>query len=355
MDKHLAYIYKITSPSGKIYIGQTRQLKARYYKYQCLNCKTQTKIYNSIKKHGWGSHLFEVIDFVDEGDTITIAEKEIYWIDFYKSNFCKYPKSNGLNLTDGGAGPNGYKHTKEALEKLRIHNEKMKLRPKKITPMSFYDERIKLSRNKSCKVRDIYKNCILDYSTGIYYENAHRLAFAKNVKVNVIHRSVIFSKMKSRFDCYYCDEKGIENMLSRRDVRKKIKNRIRKKQLQSKVIDIETGIIYEGVQSAAHSINVNYHYLYARLTGICLNNTNFKLLDEKTLTIKNKNGRLNRKKPILMEGEKNNRSKLNSEMVKEILLDKNKNSLRFFANKFNVSKHAIHGVVSRKTWKHIVI
>lgn len=41
------YIYKITSPSGKKYIGQTVKLKERIYYYKTLRCKKQSKIFNS--------------------------------------------------------------------------------------------------------------------------------------------------------------------------------------------------------------------------------------------------------------------------------------------------------------------
>jgi predicted GIY-YIG superfamily endonuclease len=32
-------IYKITNPKGKIYIGQTIDVKTRFYNYEIKNCK----------------------------------------------------------------------------------------------------------------------------------------------------------------------------------------------------------------------------------------------------------------------------------------------------------------------------
>ena len=54
-------IYKITNPSGKVYIGQSLRIEARVRFYKHANCKNQTKIYNSILKHGWDKHFFEII------------------------------------------------------------------------------------------------------------------------------------------------------------------------------------------------------------------------------------------------------------------------------------------------------
>lgn len=47
-------IYKITSPSGKIYIGQSRDLDKRLKSYKCGSSKTkgQPKLYNSFEKYG---------------------------------------------------------------------------------------------------------------------------------------------------------------------------------------------------------------------------------------------------------------------------------------------------------------
>lgn len=54
-------IYKITSPSGRVYIGQSWNMKGRMRLYKYLRCKGQPKIYNSIKKHGWDNHAFEIV------------------------------------------------------------------------------------------------------------------------------------------------------------------------------------------------------------------------------------------------------------------------------------------------------
>jgi hypothetical protein len=104
------YIYKIESPSGRIYIGKTSNIKDRINCYKYLKCKKQRLIYNSLKKHGFSSHKFEI---VYEGDNtlLELNKLEIYYIGLYNS-FIKN-SDRGLNLTLGGDGGFGRKITEE--------------------------------------------------------------------------------------------------------------------------------------------------------------------------------------------------------------------------------------------------
>ena len=51
-------IYKITSPTNKIYIGQSIDIENRFTKYKSLDCKNQVRLYNSLKKYGFDKHKF---------------------------------------------------------------------------------------------------------------------------------------------------------------------------------------------------------------------------------------------------------------------------------------------------------
>ncbi len=103
------YIYKIVSPSGKIYIGQTIDLYRRKMKYKGLRCEQQSKIYNSILKYGWENHIFEVIEILVY-DKEFLNEREKYWIKEYNSFI------DGLNLTGGG---DSKEISEETIEKIR--------------------------------------------------------------------------------------------------------------------------------------------------------------------------------------------------------------------------------------------
>ena len=109
MDKN-GFIYKITSPSGRVYIGQTLDLSRRKSKYKRLDCKQQPKIFNSIEKYSWESHLFEIIEEIQNPDKKSLNEREKYWIEYFNS------MENGLNCTGGGDSKS---ISPETIEKIR--------------------------------------------------------------------------------------------------------------------------------------------------------------------------------------------------------------------------------------------
>lgn len=109
MLEKIGYIYKITSPNGKVYIGQTFDLSRRKSRYKRLDCKQQPKIFNSILKYRWELHLFEIIEEIKEIKE-TLNDREKYWISFYDS------MNNGLNCTGGG---DSKLISKETIEKIR--------------------------------------------------------------------------------------------------------------------------------------------------------------------------------------------------------------------------------------------
>lgn len=49
------YIYKLTSPSGKIYIGQTSNISRRFSQHKMNNNSKFSLIKKSIDKYGWES------------------------------------------------------------------------------------------------------------------------------------------------------------------------------------------------------------------------------------------------------------------------------------------------------------
>jgi group I intron endonuclease len=92
-------IYKITSPTNKVYIGQSINIERRFKEYQKLYCKQQTKLYFSLKKYGPENHIFEIIEECKECDLI---QKETYWKSYYKvleipSLCCRIDGKGGKN------------------------------------------------------------------------------------------------------------------------------------------------------------------------------------------------------------------------------------------------------------------
>ena len=88
-------IYKITSPSGKVYIGQACNIADRKRRYAKTNCKGQRHLYSSIISYGWNNHIFEVLE---ECSREKLNDLEIKYISLYNST----NREIGMNLQSGG-------------------------------------------------------------------------------------------------------------------------------------------------------------------------------------------------------------------------------------------------------------
>lgn len=113
-------IYKITTPTGRVYIGKTKNFVKRMDVYRCNKTKGQTMIYNSIRKYGLSAHKVEVIDSFRSCKKYADG-KEIFHIRSQMSRRNKweslYDYNNGINLTDGGDGALGTKRSAESVQK----------------------------------------------------------------------------------------------------------------------------------------------------------------------------------------------------------------------------------------------
>jgi group I intron endonuclease len=145
-------IYKIVNSQGKVYVGQSTNINKREKSYKNLRCKNQIKIYNSIKKYGWESHVFSILELCEVSQLNTC---ERYWQDFYnvlskKGLNCKLTKSddksgffseetknkiskNSKNIPKPGTSENmkgkpsrfkGKKHSEETKQKMSFPKSK---------------------------------------------------------------------------------------------------------------------------------------------------------------------------------------------------------------------------------------
>lgn len=70
-------IYAFTSPSGKVYVGQSVDLRRRFVTYRSINpAKEQRHLYNSFISHGFSNHKFEILE---ECEKSLLNEREIFW------------------------------------------------------------------------------------------------------------------------------------------------------------------------------------------------------------------------------------------------------------------------------------
>ena len=110
-------IYKYTSPSNKIYIGQTLDEKIRKRRHRTITIKSSTKFGNALKKYGFINFKYEVLfrsEWTDDilNLQIILNNLEIKYIKEFNS------LEEGYNLTSGGDGIKSFKHSDETKKKI---------------------------------------------------------------------------------------------------------------------------------------------------------------------------------------------------------------------------------------------
>ena len=108
-------VYLITNTvNNKQYVGVTyRGYEARFREHinDALN-NSKTMLHNAIRKYGQQCFMIELLES-NIPDSL-IDKKEMYYISKYKTFYA----DGGYNMTLGGGGMAGYKHTKEAIHKI---------------------------------------------------------------------------------------------------------------------------------------------------------------------------------------------------------------------------------------------
>lgn len=101
----MGVIYKITSPTSRIYIGQAKNLRKRIatHKFSMRKEKSNVILINSFKKYGFKEHKIEVIE---ECENEMMNEREVFWIKKLNSFYTDNPL--GMNMTTGGEGHTGF-------------------------------------------------------------------------------------------------------------------------------------------------------------------------------------------------------------------------------------------------------
>ena len=203
-------IYKITSPSGKIYIGQSIDIENRFIYYKYLKCKSQTKIYNSLLKYGYDNHIFEIIDICDVNSLNT---KERYYQDSFncvESGLnCSYTKTNDKSGKHSVSTINNIKKSligvikkkpipmKESTKKLISAKTKQRLSNKEnhhLFGKKHSEETI--SKIKNTKMLNPSKvltfgnhqnsKIVLDIQNGVFYESVKELSLLYNINYSTL-------------------------------------------------------------------------------------------------------------------------------------------------------------------------
>ena len=206
MDKIIC-VYKITSPSNKVYIGQTLNYKRRLYIYSILSCKRQLRLYNSFLKYGFENHTFEIIE---ECSINLLNEHERYWQEFYD-----VLEKNGLNCKLTKTEDKKLVMSDEIKQKINNTNKGMVFSKETILKRS-------LSLKGKSKPKRTKKHClnISKAKKGKITSKEHKEKISKSLnerykiqkfqskrckKVIHTHTGQIFNSMKDAWESYYKD------------------------------------------------------------------------------------------------------------------------------------------------------
>jgi len=139
-------IYKITSPSNKIYIGQSINIERRFKEYYRLkSCKNQIRLYNSFNKYKIENHVFEIIEKCSKNE---LNNKERYWQEFYD-----VIGKNGLNCTLVNSDSKKFEFSLETIDKIRISNTGKKHSKETKEKIGLAKKGTKLSEKTKEKIR----------------------------------------------------------------------------------------------------------------------------------------------------------------------------------------------------------
>lgn len=97
--KRVAGIYKITSPSGKVYIGQSWEINERFGNYRRRECTKQRALLFSFQKYGVDAHRFEVVHVLP----FNSEQSEMDRLEQFYMDACRSQGALLLNCREAGA------------------------------------------------------------------------------------------------------------------------------------------------------------------------------------------------------------------------------------------------------------
>lgn len=175
-------VYRIMNiDNGKIYIGITTNYRKRM-KEHFGHCNDNTYLHNSIRKYGKKKFTHEII--YKSKCWENLLEKEIELI---KELNTKNPY--GYNLTDGGEGVLGYRHTYESRKKISESNKRREFSTETIRKMS------KVRKGK--KLSGKHRKMVIKANKDRKYTDEDRKRISDKLKIFSIEQILEIKKMLS--------------------------------------------------------------------------------------------------------------------------------------------------------------
>ena len=196
-------IYKITSPRGKVYIGQSRDIKKRAKGYKSGRAKGQPYLHNSLVKYGKASHKFEVIHKLEE----TVTQEDLnYWETFYWQK-CKDEGINVLNVREPGSNGKMSEESKRKMseaKKGKTHSEETKRKMSET-------QKGENSHNYDKKHSEETKRKISEANRGNKNTLGHKLSEEHKRKVSEAQKG----KPHPKLTCPHCNKEGGSSNMTR--------------------------------------------------------------------------------------------------------------------------------------------
>lgn len=197
-------IYKILSPSGKVYIGQSINIEKRFRMYKNFNKsnESQIKLMRSFRKHGVKNHVFTIIEscLFDQ-----LNKRERYWQDKYDV----LDRNKGLNLILTSTDILPTKVSEETKEKLRksfkgrktlpfTKEHKQKLSESHMGHIHPEERKKKMSKTHVLRRAKHHKaRIILCLETGIFYDTLRDAAEVSQYSYSAI-RAMLNGENKNK-------------------------------------------------------------------------------------------------------------------------------------------------------------
>ena len=155
-------IYKITNPKGKVYIGQSVNIKLRMYSH--ANPKSRcTKLIASINKYGWEAHKVEVLEKCKVED---LNKRERFYQDKYR--VVEEGLNNRYTATDDRSGYFG----EEFKAKCRARgNGKLGFKHKEVTKKKMSEAGLNQSEEKKKAISETMKKVWAERKRKSYEES----------------------------------------------------------------------------------------------------------------------------------------------------------------------------------------
>jgi len=264
-------IYVIVSPTGKIYVGQSRNAIKRFQSYLGTTDKVngQPKLANSFKKHGTRNHTFTVIE---ECDFDQLNKRERYWQDYYDA--CSRENLNcTLTRTDELPTTISEETRKKMSENAKVRMERMVKNPEYMQKM----------KDNGIKRRGVKLRPKTDEEKEVIRQNSLRTA--RRGADNYRFENGMFGEDNGMFGKHHSDSAKAKigavhrGRVASPEARAKMSaKRTRGKNCHAKIVlNMESGIFYECGKDAWEAIGYGaYTTLRCKLNGSNPNNTSYK-------------------------------------------------------------------------------